>query len=67
MGVVNTRYSIQSQRANATVDYVANSVHLVHIFISKMPGYLSIVWHTSLNRQSLELEETTNFIEVGWL
>ena len=55
MGVVNTRYSIQSQRANATVDYVANSVHLVHIFISKMPGYLSIAWHTSLNRQSLEL------------
>ena len=32
-----------------------------------MPSYLSIASNISFNNQCLELEETTNFVEVGCL
>ena len=56
---------ILSQRANVTVDYVANFVRLVQYkkFENIMPNYLSIAWNISFNRQSLDIEEATNLIE----
>ena len=63
---------ILSQRANARVDYFANYVRIVHVFTKKvfktiMPSHLSISWNISFNRQSLELEATTDLIEAGCL
>ena len=62
---------ILSQRANATADYFANYVQLVHVstksFKNIMPSYLSIAWNISFDRQSLELKETADCIEVGCL
>ena len=68
---VQFRY-ILSQNVNATVDYFANSVRIVHVltknvFKTIMPSHLSISWNISFNRQSLELEGTTDSIEVGRL
>ena len=37
------------------------------VFKNIMPSYLSIAWNIRLNRQSLELEETADFIEVRCL
>ena len=41
-------------------------IHL-NVSINIMPSYLSIAWTISFNRRSLELEETTNFVEIGCL
>ena len=41
-------------------------IHL-NVSINIMPSYLSIASNISFNHQCLELEETTNFVEVGCL
>ena len=39
----------------------------LNVSINIMPSYLSVASNTSFNHQCLELEETTNFVEVGCL
>ena len=65
-----TYFYILSQRANAKVDCFENSVRLVHVFTKQFSKENNAELckdrlEHHFNRQSLELEETTNIIEVG--
>ena len=59
----------KSQRNSGLFCKVCTSRTCIHLNVSinTMPSYLSIASNISFNHQCLELEETTNFVEVGCL
>ena len=59
----------KSQRNSGLFCNFFTSCACIHqnVFKNIMPSYLSIAWNISFDCQSLEVEETTNFTEVGCL
>ena len=59
----------KSQRNSELFCKFCTSLTCMHLNVSIniMPSYLSIASNISFNHQCLELEETTNFVEVGCL
>ena len=59
----------KSQRNSGLFCKFCTSRTCIHLNVSIiiMPSYLSIASNISFNHQCLEVEETTNFVEVGCL
>ena len=67
LGAIYT--NTKSQRNSGLFCKFSTSRTCIHLNVSIniIPSYLSIASNISFNHQCLELEETTNFVEVGCL